>query len=46
LEIGASVGIALDASDGWQTLLARADKMVYEAKSKGRGRANSQSAHG
>ena len=45
VEIGASVGIALsaDAQAGdvgdWQTLLARADGMVYEAKAQGRGKA-------
>ena len=41
LQIGASVGMALglDTSGGWDGLLARADAMLYRAKSEGRGRA-------
>jgi diguanylate cyclase (GGDEF)-like protein/PAS domain S-box-containing protein len=40
LEIGASVGMALglDPDKGWEELLARADAMLYQAKSEGRGR--------
>ena len=38
--IGASVGVAFAATNpgGWRNLLARADKMAYEAKAHGRGR--------
>lgn len=41
LQIGASVGTAmgLDPLGGWDELLARADAMLYRAKSEGRGRA-------
>nr|WP_145548846.1 diguanylate cyclase [Variovorax boronicumulans] len=41
LQIGASVGTALglDPRAGWDELLARADAMLYSAKSAGRGRA-------
>jgi diguanylate cyclase (GGDEF)-like protein/PAS domain S-box-containing protein len=41
LQIGASVGTALGlcAVGGWDELLARADAMLYRAKSEGRGRA-------
>lgn len=40
LEIGASVGVAFDASDahGWKGLVQRADAAVYQAKAAGRGR--------
>ena len=36
--IGASVGVALGASSGWQELVARADGQLYRAKEAGRGR--------
>ena len=41
LRIGASVGIAVnaDAEAGWRGLMARADNLLYAAKSAGRGRA-------
>jgi GGDEF domain-containing protein len=35
--ISASVGVACDASGGWQALVDRADAMVYRAKASGRG---------
>lgn len=40
ITISASVGVAFAATapGGWKNLLARADKMVYEAKGAGRGR--------
>ena len=38
VSIGASVGVAFDASAGWKALLERADAMAYRAKSAGRGR--------
>lgn len=40
LAIGASVGVAIgaDPAVGWQELVARADAMLYQAKSAGRGR--------
>lgn len=40
LRIGASIGLAFDASDasGLQGLVARADSMLYKAKAAGRGR--------
>jgi diguanylate cyclase (GGDEF)-like protein len=36
--IGASVGVACDASEGWKALVERADAMAYRAKAAGRGR--------
>ena len=44
LRFGASVGIArgADPEDGWQGLYARADAMLYCAKSAGRGRASAE----
>lgn len=39
IHIGASVGVALEGSDGWRGLLARADAALYRAKAGGRGRA-------
>jgi len=40
LEIGASVGVAVDAdaAGGWHELIARADATAYRAKAAGRGR--------
>ena len=38
LEVGASVGVALGAEDGWKGLIERADAALYRAKSGGRGR--------
>jgi diguanylate cyclase (GGDEF)-like protein/PAS domain S-box-containing protein len=38
LSVGASVGVALAADDGWDGLVRRADEAVYRAKSQGRGR--------
>ncbi|SEL83001.1 PAS domain S-box-containing protein/diguanylate cyclase (GGDEF) domain-containing protein [Roseateles sp. YR242] len=38
LAVGASVGIALGARDGWAGLIHRADAAVYAAKAAGRGR--------
>ncbi|GAA4337142.1 hypothetical protein GCM10023165_15030 [Variovorax defluvii] len=40
LEIGASVGVALgtDGAESWRGLIARADRMLYQAKEGGRGR--------
>jgi diguanylate cyclase (GGDEF)-like protein/PAS domain S-box-containing protein len=40
LEVGASVGVALGAPapGGWHALIARADRMLYQAKAAGRGR--------
>ncbi len=40
LQVGASVGVALDAQHdgGWKGLVARADAAVYRAKAAGRGR--------
>ncbi|MFG6430544.1 PAS domain S-box protein [Roseateles sp. LYH14W] len=37
LQIGASVGVALAAGDGWDGLVHRADAAVYRAKARGRG---------
>jgi len=37
LRIGASVGVALAAGDGWDGLVSRADAAVYRAKAQGRG---------
>ena len=36
--IGASVGVACDASEGWKALVEQADAMAYRAKAAGRGR--------
>lgn len=36
LWIGASVGVALAAGDGWDGLVRRADAAVYRAKARGR----------
>ncbi len=46
LRIGASVGVAHGArqQDGWQALVARADKMLYRAKQGGRGRQEAEEA--
>jgi diguanylate cyclase (GGDEF)-like protein/PAS domain S-box-containing protein len=38
LHVGASVGVALAAGDGWDGLVDRADAAVYRAKAQGRGR--------
>lgn len=38
LHVGASVGVALAAGDGWDGLVHRADAAVYRAKAQGRGR--------
>jgi len=38
LHVGASVGVALAAGDGWDGLVRRADAAVYRAKAQGRGR--------
>ena len=38
LAVGASVGVAMAARDGWPGLIRRADAAVYAAKAAGRGR--------
>lgn len=37
LHVGASVGVALAGSDGWDGLVSRADATVYRANARGRG---------